>query len=207
MSRVTVVLGALLVVALPARVCFGDDGKDKSQDKNPDRAEIDRLKKEVKTLVEQLKKRELMILRLKEEVEKIRSEAVTARNVMEATKERLQESLKQAQIKDRMIAELKARSGEKPAKKPNDPPPESIKGTITKVEPKSGLVEINLGTDAGLKRNHTLEVFRLKPRAEYLGRIQLVEVSKTKSVGRLITPLRPGQVLQAGDSVASKFGE
>jgi hypothetical protein len=84
-----------------------------------------------------------------------------------------------------------------------NPPAENVEGVITKVDSATGLVVISVGSDAGLQKGHTLEVFRLKPKPKYVGTLRLVEAKPTESVGKMEgKPLEPVQV---GDQVASKL--
>lgn len=82
-----------------------------------------------------------------------------------------------------------------------NPPKERINGLIKTADP-SGLVTITVGSDAGLAKGNTLDVYRLKP-AKYLGTIRLIEVTATQAVGqplgRMTAPPR------AGDHVASEI--
>ena len=58
----------------------------------------------------------------------------------------------------------------------------------------------------GLKENNTLEVYRTRPRVEYLGRLVLRDVYHHTAVGRLMrVPGTPPPRLQVGDAVASKI--
>ncbi len=87
-----------------------------------------------------------------------------------------------------------------------NPPPENIDGLIQKTDP-SGLVTITLGSDSGLLRGHTMEVFRIDQqnpaRSKYLGTLRIIEVSPKEAVaqpmGRLLGPIKPG------DTVASRI--
>jgi hypothetical protein len=136
-----------------------------------------------------------------------------ARAQIRALQERLDRQQKQIEQLTQQVAELtkelaKARAGV-PGKRPNpvNPPPDSVKGTITKIDKKdASLVQISVGSDAGLARGHTLEVYRLKPKAEYLGRIQVIEVEAKSAVGRLMRSdaKEKRSALQVGDEVASK---
>jgi hypothetical protein len=65
------------------------------------------------------------------------------------------------------------------------------------------LVEISVGSDAGLMVGHTLDVFRLTPKSKYIGMIRIVRVEKTKAVGQLLGKATAS--LQLGDEVASKL--
>jgi hypothetical protein len=83
-------------------------------------------------------------------------------------------------------------------------PTAEVNGKIEKFD--GDLVQINVGADAGLAKNHTLEVYRLTPEAKYLGMIRIVEVGAKSSVGRLVpagNTARPE--LRVGDLVASRL--
>lgn len=91
------------------------------------------------------------------------------------------------------------------ADEPNPPKP-IVNGKIEKIG-LDDLVQISLGADHGLDKNHTLEVYRLKPEPKYLGKVRIVEAYFRTSVGRLI-PIgdaanRPA--LKVGDLVTSRL--
>jgi hypothetical protein len=83
-----------------------------------------------------------------------------------------------------------------------NPPAENVEGVITKVDNQSGLVVISIGSDAGVLRGHTLEVYRLKPTPKYLGTLRIVEVKPTEAVGKMEGSK---EEVQVGDQVASKI--
>jgi hypothetical protein len=80
-------------------------------------------------------------------------------------------------------------------------PPEQVEGFVRKVQ--DGLVQISIGSDAGLQKGHLLEVYRLKPAPRYLGQVKVIEVRAGDAVaqpsGRLPEPI------QVGDRVASRI--
>jgi hypothetical protein len=80
-------------------------------------------------------------------------------------------------------------------------PPAGVEGEVKKVE--GGLVQISVGSDAGLAKGHTLEVFRLRPAPKYLGQVRIVEVKPTEAVGKVVG--RPLGEIQKGDRVASRI--
>ncbi len=69
---------------------------------------------------------------------------------------------------------------------------------MKRIDP-TGLVEVTLGSEVGLAKGQTLEVFRLSPGARYLGSIQIVSVSHKEAVGqvmgRMAAPVREGDVV------------
>jgi FtsZ-binding cell division protein ZapB len=95
-----------------------------------------------------------------------------------------------------------APGAERRATPPPVPPPEHVEGVIKQVSA-DGLVSISIGSDAGLVKGHTLEVFRLNP-TRYLGRITIVEVSPHEAVGKM-QDLRKARELQVNDIVASQI--
>lgn len=82
-----------------------------------------------------------------------------------------------------------------------NPPKENVEGMVKQVDAATGLVTISIGSDAGLQKGHTLEVFRLNP-AKYLGTLTVVEVQPTTAVGRV---KGVKDAVQAGDRVASRL--
>jgi hypothetical protein len=89
---------------------------------------------------------------------------------------------------------------------PNTPPGSvvpTVEGMISKVERKAGgqLVEVTIGADDGLKTGNTLEVSR---GAKYLGRVEIIQTSPDKSVGRVDRRFQQGQI-QEGDRVATRI--
>jgi hypothetical protein len=82
-----------------------------------------------------------------------------------------------------------------------NPPAKDVEGEVKAIDAKTGYVTISLGTDAGVAKGNTLEVFRLKPQPSYLGTLQIVEARATDAVGKLLGKQRS---LQVGDRVASR---
>jgi myosin heavy subunit len=87
-----------------------------------------------------------------------------------------------------------------------NPPPESVEGLVKNTD-SSGLMTLTIGSDAGLTKGHTLELFRLNPsvpsQSKYLGTVRILEAEAHQSVaqpvGRLSSPP------QRGDRVASRI--
>jgi hypothetical protein len=79
----------------------------------------------------------------------------------------------------------------------------TVEGLVSKIERKAGgqLVEVTIGADDGLKAGNTLEVSR---GAKYLGRVEIIQTSPDKSVGRVDRKSQQGQI-QEGDRVATRI--
>jgi hypothetical protein len=83
-------------------------------------------------------------------------------------------------------------------------PPEDVKPTLDGLvlaANKDGLVEISLGSDDGLERGHTLEVFR---GSRYLGRIEVFQTQPDKAVAKVLPQFRKGPI-EKDDHVATRF--
>jgi hypothetical protein len=82
-----------------------------------------------------------------------------------------------------------------------NPPRDNVEGTIKQTDP-AGLVTVSIGSDAGVVRGNTLEVFRLSP-PKYLGTIRITDARPNEAVGKPVSkPLGP---IMPGDRVASKI--
>lgn len=85
-----------------------------------------------------------------------------------------------------------------------NPPPERVEGLIERSDPRSNLVMLTIGRDAGLSRGHTMEVFRLGANPRYLGTINIIEVTHKSAVGQPLGRLS-ASAIQRGDHVASRI--
>jgi len=96
---------------------------------------------------------------------------------------------------------------QKPAEqsKLHNPPAENVEGLVKQVD-SSGLMVISIGSDAGLTKGHTLELFRLAEqpsKSKYLGTIRILEAKPKESVGQPVG--RMAETPQVGDRVASRL--
>lgn len=66
------------------------------------------------------------------------------------------------------------------------------------------LIEISLGSDAGLAKGHELFVYRSDGKGKYLGKIRLDYVDYKTAVGVVIQSTKNGQI-QVGDDVTTKL--
>jgi outer membrane murein-binding lipoprotein Lpp len=80
----------------------------------------------------------------------------------------------------------------------------TVKGLVMAI-PRSGLMEISIGSDDGLQKGHSLEVYRIgEGVSKYLGRVEVVRTSPDKAVCQILPEYRKG-LIREGDRVASKL--
>ncbi|MBM4070336.1 MAG: hypothetical protein FJ271_15480 [Planctomycetes bacterium] len=171
-----------------------------------------RLRKETQDLLVTIKKREEEILDMQKKNKDLRVFAALKDRENQTLQERNEKLLNdyQALLRQKLEGEkgVEATATVADGNRPN-PPSVNVKGVIDRIDTKDPtLVEISLGSDQGLKKYNTLEVFRLNPRPEYLGTIRVVDVYNHKSVARMMrTPYAAARgPLRPGDHVASKIG-
>jgi hypothetical protein len=63
------------------------------------------------------------------------------------------------------------------------------------------MIELTVGADDGLKKGHTVEIFRGE---RYLGRAEVIRTEPDRAVARIIRKFQQGQI-QEGDHVATKL--
>ena len=83
--------------------------------------------------------------------------------------------------------------------------PPSVEGEVTKVDPTGKRVELSIGSDDGLVVGHELQLYRLKPYPQYLGKLQIMAVDPDQAVAKVMGRTVQGIKIQEGDSVSSKI--
>lgn len=111
------------------------------------------------------------------------------------------------QLEKSLLERDLARTSLTSIKDPNQPHPPavSINGRITFVDGKDpSIIEVSLGTDHGLNKDNTLDVYRLDPRPEYLGMVKIMRADPHSSIGKMmrVAGIAPSPV-RKGDSVSS----
>ena len=89
-----------------------------------------------------------------------------------------------------------------PATRPGDVKP-LVNGYVSDIQRRAGseVIELTIGSDDGLKKGHTLEVFRNN---KYLGRAEVLQTTPDRAVARIIPSLKKGRILE-GDRVATRL--
>jgi uncharacterized protein YlxW (UPF0749 family) len=81
------------------------------------------------------------------------------------------------------------------------PPP--VTGQVMKIDPTNKRMEISIGSDDGLVIGHTLFLFRTTPRAEYLGKGEIIAVEPDQAVLKVLGSTVQGKKIKEGDVVSS----
>jgi hypothetical protein len=84
---------------------------------------------------------------------------------------------------------------------PVDNTPPTLDGFVTTVR-NSNLIEVSLGSDEGLRKGHTLDIYRQD--GSYIARVQVIDVNSDRAVARIIPKYLQG-VIRKGDRVATKL--
>lgn len=86
---------------------------------------------------------------------------------------------------------------------PSDDITPKVEGFISGISRRAGsqLIEITVGYDAGIRRNHTVEIFRGD---RYIGRAKVLETSPNRATASVI-PEQTQYSIQEGDSVATRL--
>lgn len=95
-----------------------------------------------------------------------------------------------------------------PATRPGDVKPQ-VDGYVSAIRRKAGAetIELTIGSDDGLKRGHTVEVFRTSAnpaQSKYLGRAEVLELNGDRAFARILPELKKGRI-QEGDRVATRL--
>jgi hypothetical protein len=173
--------------------------------------EVTRRQADTEKLRETLKKETDENARLVNENNKVLQRAVAAEIQFRAVSERADRMEKEMQRLAQDNARLKANVGggttvARGGVNAKNPPAENVEGLVKAYDPASGLMTLTIGTDAGVTKGNTMEVFRLAAvpsQSKYLGTIRIIEAGHNYAVGQAVgRMLAPPQV---GDRVASRI--
>lgn len=164
------------------------------------KTDTERRQQDVKILREALKTEQDKNFKQQQDVNAMRDDMVSAQIAAKTLKDRNGQMEEQLQNLARSLAQLRSSSGSGGARGVN-PPPEDVQGLVQKKD--GNLVTISIGSDSGLVKGHTLEVFRLGANYGYVGRIKIVEVEAKQAVGEVVGRLT--KTIQVGDRVAPRI--
>jgi uncharacterized protein YlxW (UPF0749 family) len=83
--------------------------------------------------------------------------------------------------------------------------PPDVEGQVLKVDAKNTTIEISIGSNDGLVPGHELDVYRVSPSPEYIGKVRIVETDPNRSTARVIGKTLYGKKIQEGDNVTTKI--
>lgn len=90
-------------------------------------------------------------------------------------------------------------------------PPPPVDGLVVATKKdktnRTEFVEVSIGSDDGLARNHELDVFRAAAsggKTQYLGKIRIVSITPDRAVGYVIESAKNG-IIERGDNVTTKL--
>lgn len=86
-------------------------------------------------------------------------------------------------------------------------PPPDVEGQVKRVSGDGRTVEITIGSDDGLVVGHELNIYRIQPKTDYIGKIRILSVEPDQAVGTVVGgKTYQGKKIEEGDIVASTIG-
>lgn len=171
-------------------------------------AELQKRREEATRLYEIIKTKDSQIADLTTErtnALNLRTQAEVAANTFRERAMQLEQTVQEQarEIQDLLTRGLERQAQRGPTAAPIQPPAD-VQGVVKQVDGNAGLVLISIGSDAGLMRGHTLQLYRLNPAPLYLGQVTVIEVSPHEAIAKLLDPKAKKQV-QKDDIVASRI--
>jgi hypothetical protein len=170
--------------------------------------EVNKRQEDVSKLRDQLKRETDVNNTLAKKNAELQNETTAAQIEKRAVQEMNNRLEAQLQHMAKDMARIRANGGSSTTARAGskNPPHEDVEGLVKNTD-SSGLMTLTIGSDAGLTKGHTLELFRLNPsmpsQSRYLGTVRVLEATATQAVaqpvGRLAAPPQPG------DRVASRI--
>jgi len=141
---------------------------------------------------------------LVKEMVKLREERTAAVLENRSLKDRLERLVTALEDAEKRVAKLQAGAGAATGgANVRNPPPDNVEGVVKSVDRDGRYLTISLGSDSGVARGQTLEVFRLTGGGNYLGTVRILDTRPNEAV---VTPMgRPLPPIQVGDRVASRI--
>lgn len=170
--------------------------------------DIEKKTKENLDLSDRIKQLDIKIAGLNQEVTTQKNQRIAAQIERDTLKGRLNENERELarlaqeleQSRDQKLAQQSPGSQVIPS-----PPPVDVQGKVTGVDLDKGLVSINKGSDHGLAKAHTMNVYRLGPKAEWVCMIRIIQVSDHEAVGLIVMPQNRKPTVLRDDLVGSSI--
>ncbi|MHB1426231.1 MAG: hypothetical protein ACYC3I_23955 [Gemmataceae bacterium] len=171
-------------------------------------SEVEKRQNDVAQIREALRKEQELNNTLVKEKAELKNEATVAQIERRSVQEQNSRLEKQLQETAKDMARMRSNGGSTATTRAGgkNPPPENVEGLVKNTDP-SGLMTITIGSDSGLSKGHTLELFRLNPaspsQSRYLGTVRILEAESKQAVAQPVGRLSAQP--QAGDRVASRI--
>ncbi len=171
-------------------------------------ADLEKKTKETLDLSDRLKQSEIVKADLNQKIATEKNQRVAAQIELSTVKGRLAEAEGENTRLAREVENI--RETKMQAMNPADltkpqPPPVDVQGKVTGVTSDGLYIEINKGSDHGLAKNQTLEVYRLAPKADWVARIRIIQVSDHSAVGIIVLPQNRKVSILKDDLVGSSI--
>ena len=173
-------------------------------------AELQKRREEATRLYETIKTKDSQIADLTTErtnALNLRTQAEVAANTFRERAMQLEQTVQEQarELQDLLTRGLERQTQRGPAAATAPiQPPADVQGVVKQVDAGAGLVSISIGSDAGLMRGHTLQLYRLNPTPVYLGQVTIIEVSPHEAIAKLVDAKAKKNV-QKDDIVASRI--
>lgn len=170
--------------------------------------DIEKKSKENLDLSDRVKQQEIKAASLTQSLTVANNARVAAQNERDTLKARLvdaeNENTKLARevenIRDQRLQALTPAERAKP-----QPPPVDVQGKVTAVTSDGLYIGINKGSDHGLAKNQTLEVYRMSPKPDWIARIRIIQVNDHEAVGIIVEPTNRKPTILKDDLVGSSI--
>lgn len=164
--------------------------------------------KENLELSERIKQAEIVRADLIQKLTSAKNSQVAAQIERDTLRSRLEETEKnllkmERDLETKIEKQTQDRNAQNAAKP--QPPPTDVQGTVIEVTGDGAYISLNKGSDHGLAKNQTLEVYRLNPKAEWVARIRIIQVNDHEAVGMIVLPSNRKVTVIKGDLVGSSI--
>ncbi len=172
--------------------------------------EVGRLKSESQEFIKTIDERQNKVNELVKVAEDYRRQAVANQNNAETATNRVNALTIQIQeLEEKMRQDAIAKRDILINREKNqaNPPAVKVNGSVKKIDTVNpNLVMVSVGSDQGIEKGHTLDVYRTKPNPDYVGMIRILEAYQHESVGQLMpNALGIRKQMREGDLVSSKI--
>lgn len=145
------------------------------------------------------------------EVRELKDELFTTKEDLRQMEMRYNALLAQSAFLERVVANHDLETDPEVVARMQAPPP-PVQGIVLQLRKNRAnrvkFVEISIGSDDGLVKNHVLDVVRIPveedAEAEWLGQVRIVDVFPDSAVGEVVLAAKNG-IIQEGDNVTSKL--